>query len=206
MSYVYARAVGARTIHWSRSPASNRQPSVYKTVARPLVLERQFRFEFASECAAPVTGTSAISLPHPRAAGAKNLVGAARFERATTALQTRDAARLHHAPMQKAAAPASLGWPDLAQRLVRRACGAQVRGFRAVARDCTPARRAVLHARACCVGCGCWNWRVSATFSASGIVQFAAAPLAAIRSLMGLYHGSYWLSRGHYGYFWFSVE
>ena len=28
---------------WSRSPASNRQPAVYKTAARPLVLERQWR-------------------------------------------------------------------------------------------------------------------------------------------------------------------
>ena len=42
-SYVYAHAVGARPIHWSRSPASNRQPSVYKTDARPLVLERRWR-------------------------------------------------------------------------------------------------------------------------------------------------------------------
>jgi hypothetical protein len=43
MSYVYAHAVGARPIHWSRSPASNRQPPAYKTGARPLVLERRWR-------------------------------------------------------------------------------------------------------------------------------------------------------------------
>ena len=42
MSYVYAHAVRAHPIHWSRSPASNRQPPVYKTDARPLVLERRF--------------------------------------------------------------------------------------------------------------------------------------------------------------------
>ena len=43
LSYVYAHAIRARPIHWSRSPASNRQPPVYKTDARPLVLERHWR-------------------------------------------------------------------------------------------------------------------------------------------------------------------
>lgn len=103
--------------HWSRSPASNRQPSVYKTDARPLVLERHSLFACSSKVPIVyiVCGFSALcaekphtnkrnsslsaipSLPCKR----KKLVGAARFERATTALQTRDAARLHHAPIKK---------------------------------------------------------------------------------------------------------
>ncbi len=102
----------------------------------------------------------------------KIVVGAARFERATTALQTRDAARLHHAPIKKAAAPGSLCGPTWRSGWFAVLALLRSPGLQAGTHHSIPALRAGPRSARWCVGCGWWNWWISATSSTSGFSRF----------------------------------